>query len=84
MNKNEEIFKIHTNTDWTSDLYSKEDLEDAKDNLVLSCLTSLRISDFMGGLDISKIKNNVIQIKTKKTHSFVAIWFVYCFSSSDY
>jgi len=69
----EEIFKIHTNTDWASDLYSKEDLEDAKDNLVLSCLTSLRISDFMGGLDISKIKNNVIQIKTKKTHSFVRI-----------
>lgn len=69
----EEIFKIHTNTDWKSDLYSKEDLEDAKDNLVLSCLTSLRISDFMGGLDISKIKNNVIQIKTKKTHSFVRI-----------
>jgi len=69
----QELQLLHNRQEWKSDLYSEEDLENAKDNLILSCYTSLRISDFMQGLDISKIKDNRILIRTKKTNQFTRI-----------
>jgi len=68
-----ELELLHNRTEWKSDLFSEEDLENAKDNLVLSCYTSLRISDFMHGLDTSKIKDNQILIRTQKTKQFSVI-----------
>jgi len=69
----EELSLIHNHKEWKSDLFSEEDLEHAKDNLILSCYTSLRISDFMNGLDVSKIKENKILIRTQKTKQFTVI-----------
>jgi len=68
-----ELELLHNRKEWKSDLFSEEDLENAKDNLVLSCYTSLRISDFMHGLDTSKIKDNQILIRTQKTKQFSVI-----------
>jgi len=68
-----ELELLHNRKEWKSDLFSEEDLENAKDNLVLSCYTSLRISDFMHGLDTSKIKDNQILIRTQKTKQFTVI-----------
>jgi len=50
-----------------------ENLDNARDNLVLSCYTSLRISDFMHNLDVSKINDGMISIKTQKTKQFSVI-----------
>lgn len=69
----EELRLIYNHKEWKSELFSEEDLEHAKDNLILSCYTSLRISDFMNGLDISKIKENKILIRTQKTKQFTVI-----------
>ena len=68
-----ELSLIHNHKEWKSELFSEEDLEHAKDNLILSCYTSLRISDFMNGLDVSKIKENKILIRTQKTKQFTVI-----------
>jgi len=68
-----ELQLLHNRQEWKSDLYSEEYLENAKDNLIISCYTSLRISDFMQGLDVSKIKDNRILIRTKKTNQFTRI-----------
>ena len=48
-------------------------MDNARDNLIISCYTGLRISDFMDNLHTENIKDNVISIKTQKTGSFVKI-----------
>jgi len=50
-----------------------EDLDHARDLLIISCYCGLRVSDFMYNLDTSKIKDGIISIKTKKTGTFVKI-----------
>jgi len=50
-----------------------EDLDHARDLLIISCYCGLRVSDFMYNLDTSKIKDGIISIKTKKTGAFVKI-----------
>jgi len=50
-----------------------ENLDNARDLLVIGCFTGLRISDLMHSLDISKIKEGVISIKTQKTGAFIKV-----------
>lgn len=55
------------------DLSDNDLLENVRDNLIISCWTALRISDFMTNLKTDNIKDNIISIKTQKTGSFVKI-----------
>lgn len=54
--------------------YSDDTTESTKDNLIISCWTGLRISDFMHTLKYENIDNDFIHIpKTKKTGAAVSI-----------
>jgi integrase len=64
----EEIHKIY-NLDLSHDF----ELDNARDNFLLSCWTALRVSDLMTGLKTDNIKDGFISIKTKKTKTFVTI-----------
>jgi len=64
----EEINKIY-NLDLTND----DDLDNVRDNIIISVWTALRISDFMFNLKSENIKEGLISIKTTKTGSFVKI-----------
>jgi integrase len=64
----EEIQKIY-NLDLSHDF----ELDNARDNFLLSCWTALRVSDLMTGLKTDNIKDGFISIKTKKTKTFVTI-----------
>lgn len=55
------------------DLSDNDLLDSVRDNLIISCWTGLRISDFMTNLKTENIKDNIISIKTQKTGSFVKI-----------
>lgn len=55
------------------DLSHDEVLDNVRDNLIISCWTSLRISDFMANLNTDNIKDNIISIKTQKTGAFVKL-----------
>ena len=57
------------NLDFADDIV----LNAVKDNLIISCRTALRITDFMNNLKIDNIQDNIISIKTQKTGSFVKI-----------
>ena len=48
-------------------------LDNVRDNLIISCRTSLRISDFMTNLKTDNIKDGIISIKTQKTGTFVKL-----------
>jgi len=48
-------------------------LDNVRDNLIISCRTSLRISDFMTNLKTDNIKDGIISIKTQKTGAFVKL-----------
>jgi integrase len=50
-----------------------ENLDNARDLLVISCFSGLRVSDLMHSLDTSKVKDGIISIRTKKTGAFVKI-----------
>ena len=64
----EEIQKIY-NLDLSHDF----ELDNARDNLVISCFSGLRVSDLMTGLKTDNIKEGFISVKTKKTKTFVTI-----------
>jgi site-specific recombinase XerD len=64
----EEIKKIY-NLDLSHDF----ELDNARDNLVISCFSGLRVSDLMVGLNTDNIKEGFISVKTKKTKTFVTI-----------
>jgi len=49
------------------------ELDNVRDNLILSCWSGLRISDFMGNLKTDNIKDGYISIKTQKTGSYVKL-----------
>lgn len=55
------------------DLSDNDLLNNVRDNIIISCWTGLRISDFMTNLKTENIKDNIISIKTQKTGSFVKI-----------
>lgn len=61
----EEIFKLDLNHD--------ENLDNIRDNLIISCWTGLRVSDFMYNLHSENIKDGFISIKTQKTGAFVKL-----------
>jgi integrase len=77
LEKEEDIDGVYLNEDEISKIYNlqieNEDLDNAKDNLVLSCYLGLRVSDFMFNLNIDNIKDNIVSVKTKKTGAFVKI-----------
>ncbi len=63
--------EIETVFNW--DFSYDEKLESARDNLIISCWTALRSSDFLKNLDVSNIKDGIISIRTQKTKTFVKI-----------
>lgn len=50
-----------------------EELDNARDNLIIGCWTGLRVSDYLHQLDLSNFIDDFIEIKTKKTGANVAI-----------
>ena len=64
----EEIQKIY-NLDLSHDF----ELDNARDNLIISCFSGLRVSDLMTGLNTDNIKEGFISVKTNKTKTFVTI-----------
>jgi integrase len=64
----EEIQKIY-NLDLSHDF----ELDNARDNLIISCFSGLRVSDLMTGLNTDNIKEGFISVKTKKTKTFVTV-----------
>ena len=64
----EEIQKIY-NLDLSHDF----ELDNARDNLIISCFSGLRVSDLMTGLNTDNIKEGFISVRTKKTKTFVTI-----------
>ncbi len=55
------------------DLSDNDLFENVRDNLIISCWTALRISDFMTNLKTDNIKDGIISIKTQKTGQFVKL-----------
>jgi site-specific recombinase XerD len=55
------------------DLSHDSDLDNVRDNLIISLWSGLRLSDFMFNLKIDNIKDGFISIKTQKTKAFVKI-----------
>jgi integrase len=76
--KDEDIEGVYLNEKEISKIYNldlshDEDLDNVRDNLIISVWTALRISDFMYNLNTENIKDGIISIKTNKTGSFVKI-----------
>jgi site-specific recombinase XerD len=55
------------------DLSHDNDLDNIRDLLVIASYTGLRVSDLMTSLKFENIKNEFIEIRTKKTNSYVKI-----------
>lgn len=64
----EEIQKIYD-----IDYSDNHEYDCIRDNMIIGCWTGLRISDFLHQLDVSKIKDNFIKIRTTKTGTWVTI-----------
>ncbi|MCB0448472.1 MAG: phage integrase SAM-like domain-containing protein [Gelidibacter sp.] len=64
----EELEKI-----FNADLKGNKTLENVRDNLIIACWTGLRVSDFLGQLDISNFIDDFIEVTTQKTKSKVVI-----------
>lgn len=77
LDKQEELEVVYLNEEEISKIHNlqieDENLDNARDNLVLSCYLGLRVSDFMHNLSIDNIKDDIVAIKTKKTGAFVKI-----------
>lgn len=76
--ENGEIEEVYLNEKeidkiYNLDLSDNDDLDNVRDNLIISVWTALRISDFMFNLKSENIKEGIISIKTTKTGSFVKI-----------
>lgn len=73
-----EVLEPYLNEDELDKIYlleiEKDSLLDCvRDNLIIGCYTGLRSSDFLSRLDTDNIKQDFIEIKTKKTKTRVAI-----------
>lgn len=55
------------------DLSEDDTLDNVRDNFIIGLWTGLRISDFLKRLNLSNINDGYIEIKTKKTKTFVAV-----------
>lgn len=55
------------------DFSFNETFDNVRDNLIIGLWTGLRISDFLTRLNVSNIKGDFIEIKTKKTKTWVSI-----------
>lgn len=55
------------------DLSDNEALDNVRDNLIIACWTGLRISDFLGRLDLDNFIDDFIEITTQKTKTKVTI-----------
>lgn len=64
----EEIEKI-----FKKDLSHDETLDSVRDNFIIGLWTGLRISDFNNNLNLDNINEEYIEIKTKKTASWITI-----------
>jgi len=77
-NENDEVESVYLNEEelekiFNLDLEHDYYLDSARDNLIISCYTGLRASDFLTNLKTDNIKDGIISIKTKKTSSYVKI-----------
>lgn len=64
----EELEKI-----FNADFKGNKTLENVRDNLIIACWTGLRVSDFLGQLDISNFIDDFIEVTTQKTKTKVVI-----------
>lgn len=76
--KSEPIKEPYLNPDeiekiFNHDFTDNPTLDNVRDNLIIACWTGLRISDFLGQLDISNFIDDEIQITTQKTKTPVVI-----------
>lgn len=55
------------------DLEHDPKLDHVRDNFIIGLCTGLRVSDFLGSLNVENINNGFIEIKTQKTKTPVAI-----------
>jgi integrase len=73
----DEIDSVYLNEEEIDKIYNlqidDENLDNARDLLVISCFSGLRVSDLMHNLDTSKIKEGIISIRTKKTGAFIRV-----------
>lgn len=74
---NGEIDAIYLNEEEIDKIYNlqieDDNLDNARDLLIIACFSGIRVSDLMHSLDTSKIKDGIISIKTQKTGAFVKI-----------
>lgn len=76
--ENEELESVYLNETeiqkvFDLDLSHDEELDNVRDNLIISVWTALRVSDLMTNLKIENIKDGIISVKTKKTGAFVKL-----------
>jgi integrase len=55
------------------DLSHDTELDNVRDNLIISCWTGCRVGDLMTNLKTENIKDGIISIKTQKTGTYVQI-----------
>lgn len=58
---------------YNHDFSNNESYDNVRDNAIIACWTGLRVSDFLGQLDISNFIDDIIEIRTTKTDTPVAI-----------
>jgi integrase len=73
-----EVESVYLNEEEIQKIYNLNldhdfELDNARDNLIISCFSGLRVSDLMIGLNTDNIKEGFISVKTKKTKTFVTI-----------
>ena len=75
--EDDEIEAVYLNEQEINKIYNLEiddyELDNVRDNLLLSCWIGLRLNDFMTNLKTDNIKDGYISIKTQKTGSFVKL-----------
>lgn len=76
--ENDEIEQVYLNESEIQNIFDLDlehdyELDNVRDNLILSCFLGLRITDFMTNLKTDNIKDGFVSIKTQKTGSFVKL-----------
>lgn len=61
------------NTIYKKDLSYNDELDNVRDNFIIGLWTGLRVSDFLTRLKIENINDGFVEIKTKKTATWVVI-----------
>lgn len=78
LNKSKTVKSPYLNEDEIQAIYNydfsySKHLDNVRDNFIIGLWTGLRVSDFLTQLNINLIKDDFIDIKTKKTNTFVSL-----------